>query len=170
VSYANDIIQIEDLVNMFAYGDLLGVAANVQYQYNGQTFYPILSGFYVEPPGSYSASTNILAQGPSTVSAPDCLPPPTITYSINVFIDNSPYIVPGGTITYYVYNEVNGQLVASGTINVPFHETAQLSISLPSGQYEIEFYYNGYTTQSGTITFYSSGPAIVNANVQATPC
>ncbi|WP_243666375.1 hypothetical protein [Vulcanisaeta sp. JCM 16159] len=60
-SVTYSLIAIINNQNMFDYGDLLGIGANVQYQYNGQTFYPVLSGFYVEPPGSYSASTNIVA-------------------------------------------------------------------------------------------------------------
>ncbi|WP_188596367.1 hypothetical protein [Thermocladium modestius] len=80
-------------------GDVLMAQLPIAYTYDGHSFYPPLTGVYVEPPqfGYYCYSSTATSVGPGgTVVDYTCAPPNSWTGSVSAFIGSSPSLCRAG--------------------------------------------------------------------------
>ncbi|CCC80960.1 hypothetical protein [Thermoproteus tenax] len=130
------------------YGDVLVSYLAIPYQ-NGGDLQPFMAGVIIEPSTSYTVNTTLAISGPNVVPIQCGLY--NVTFYVYPYIGSSPLLVPGGSVNYQIYDDVTGQLVASGSVGVPWHKPAVIRVVLYPGTYTLVVQYAGYN--DGPITY-----------------
>ncbi|WP_167827650.1 hypothetical protein [Pyrobaculum islandicum] len=121
-------------------------------------------GVIIEPSTSRTVNTTLAISGPADIPASTY--PVSATYYIYPYIGSSSLLVPGGSVNYWLYFSGTSQLVASGSVVVPWHKPAVLTLELYPGTYDLVVQYAGYI--DGPITYQPSAQVKIQISVYPT--